>query len=100
MLKTDLEAWFKEAGLAHRISEIPEMTVASIAIEYKPAVGEYPVGISRIGGVPDLPKDIKWPVNWEEQPWYFLAQVNCKQIASVTKFKNFPRQGTFYIFVS
>jgi len=56
------------------------------------------IGGSRIGGLPDLPETLSWPVH-EGQAMAFLAQVNCGELEP-----NFvpylPDQGWLYFFVS
>lgn len=48
---------------------------------------------SRVYGLPHLPTDIEWP-----KDTYFAAQLNLEEIAQFKLWKNFPGQGTVYLF--
>ncbi len=41
------------------------------------------IGSSKLGGLPDVPKNFEWPY-WKEQPLSFLAQIN---MADISKFE-------------
>ena len=43
---------------------------------------DVPVGASKIGGAPDLPKDFEWP-SWNDRPLDFLAQINLAEVAGI-----------------
>ena len=82
-----------------------------------------PIGASRLGGLPDLPPDIEWPVrpafspsphepeNWRwtktdvadwigtPQPLSFLAQMNLSEVAARAGTEtNLPRKGMLWFF--
>lgn len=59
---------------------------------------EIPLGASKVGGVPDLPKGWKHPANKNGLYYLFHAQINCKEIAPFQKY--LPRKGMLYFFVS
>lgn len=56
-----------------------------------------PIGITKIGGKPDLPKDYKWPKN-DTQSLTFLAQINLEEIKKYDKDDIFPKTGMIYFF--
>ena len=52
---------------------------------------------SKIGGVPDTPKDFKWPI-WKEQPLSFLCQIDLGAIPRDFPRLDFERSGYLYFF--
>lgn len=74
---------------------------------------ELPIGASRIGGVPDLPKAVKWPrwsgsrlgpgfplhrIDFPEKGLHFIAQLNLKDLISFSTCKDLPPKGILYFF--
>ncbi|WMN07562.1 DUF1963 domain-containing protein [Marivirga arenosa] len=57
------------------------------------------VGISKIGGKPDLPKDFKWP-RANSKSMLFCAQYNLSELTPFDKESVLPITGFFYIFLS
>lgn len=73
---------------------------------------------SRFGGLPAMPKDWSWPAvdvwpkgdaSWfklprekwpefDQEPRWFLAQVNCADLAGLASARAFPREGMLYFF--
>ena len=53
-------------------------------------------GTSRIGGLPNLPKDIEWP-NWKEAPLAFLCQLDLSEIP-VGLAEKLPKSGGLFFF--
>lgn len=61
--------------------------------------GSSPVlGESRFFGSPDLPEGFIWPKDLEGYDLEFIAQINCKDIASYSDI--FPKSGMLYFFGS
>jgi len=56
-------------------------------------------GESKFGGKPDLPMDIKWPLNPDNEPMAFLAQINLKDIRSFDEINILPGKGMLYFFI-
>ncbi|MFD1990625.1 YwqG family protein [Paenibacillus nicotianae] len=65
--------------------------------------GSQQLGASRIGGYPDLPKHMKWPLTQDGEYMTSVAQLNLAQIAKEVGEDRlpdyFPRQGLLYFFV-
>lgn len=65
--------------------------------------GSQQVGVSRIGGYPDLPEHIKWPLTQNGEYMTSIAQLNLTQIANEVGTDRlpdfFPRQGLLCFFV-
>ncbi|MDZ7936028.1 MAG: YwqG family protein [Emticicia sp.] len=61
------------------------------------------IGNTRFGGMPDLPKSIKYPkfkydYDKTTYKYEFIAQINCEEIASLQDYM--PRKGMLYFFLS
>ncbi|AXT50893.1 DUF1963 domain-containing protein [Aquimarina sp. BL5] len=59
---------------------------------------EIPIGVSKVGGGPDLPKDWEHPANKNGLLYIFHAQINCKEIAAYQQY--LPRKGMLYFFIN
>ncbi len=55
-------------------------------------------GQSRIGGFPDLPESVTWPLHRSGKPLAFLAQINFSDIPPGSRLPDFPSQGMLYFF--
>ena len=56
-------------------------------------------GISRLGGVPDLPKGMSWPTAFSDQkPLLFLGQINLAEIHPFDANHELPSDGMLYFF--
>lgn len=58
------------------------------------------LGISKIGGQPDLPKDINWFKESNGKSLSFIAQINLKEIKSFDVDNLLPDSGVLYFFYS
>jgi uncharacterized protein YwqG len=98
-------------GLAEKADALMALVRPSIRIFTQPADdADLPVGVSKIGGEPDLPPGFEWPM-WEHEPlgWYaqhmekirslgFLAQFNLAELASYDVEYLLPPIGMLYFF--
>ena len=98
MQRIEIEQAFLKAGLKVRISALDQLTRNSIRLSTKP-VDESTLapGISKIGGHPDLPKDVKWP-ELNERPQSFLAQIRLADLQRFNSDKLLPEQGMLWFF--
>lgn len=79
---------------------------SSVDIKYKPADKALPVGVSKFGGKPHLPKDFVWPYYEgkgfgdviKNRPLSFLAQINLQEVKQYDKDKLLPENGMLYFF--
>jgi uncharacterized protein YwqG len=70
-------------------------------------IEEFPVGATRIGGMPDLPvvppgegwRGTSWPTI-EEQPMNFLAQFNLADLAGYASAAELPKSGLLSVFAA
>jgi len=57
-----------------------------------------PVGSSKFGGNPDLPKGMVYPFVDEEIAYTFVMQINCAEVVPFDKQGCFPKSGMLYLF--
>jgi len=69
--------------------------VSSGAIE---PLHEIPLGVSRLGGLPDLPPGAEWPRTPDGRPMSFLAQLNLAEAQGVRPETPLPPGGQLYFF--
>lgn len=55
------------------------------------------IGQSKIGGCPDLPKEIDW-FKFKEKPMSFVAQINLTEIKAFDLDNKLPNEGILYFF--
>ncbi len=98
----------EKAALEQAISQIPELAeFKDLIIDYS-TVATYlclnknqkdlPLGTSKVGGCPDLPKNMEHPKDKNGLLYVFHAQINCEEIAPYQHY--LPRQGVIYFFVN
>lgn len=71
----------------------------SIRIKTEQLQGEYVLGGSRMGGLPDLPLDTHWPTLENKYPMIFLGQINLKDLSSFSCASILPKDGILSFFV-
>jgi uncharacterized protein YwqG len=75
--------------------EIVQLLRPSIRIWPKKSAGS-PIG-SRFGGLPAVPPGWTWPFA-EEEPFVFLAQINCAELGELAQSHNLPDRGLLSFF--
>lgn len=55
------------------------------------------LGKSKIGGSPDLPKELDW-FEYKQKPMSFLAQINLKEVSEFDIDNKLPKKGILYFF--
>jgi uncharacterized protein YwqG len=98
MDKAGVRAAFVAAGLSRLLKDIDFLAKDSIRLRTKLA-GEYDVsiGASRIGGVPDVPPDFKWPER-NEVPQSFIAQLYLDEVYPYDTNGVLPSSGMLWFF--
>jgi len=97
----EYEQAFKAVKLEHKWSFFKEQLKPEIRLELtKTDEIDIPVASSKIGGKPDLPDDISWPIENNEAPLSFLAQINLAEIAPTGFNTELPTSGMLYFFYS
>lgn len=89
------------------VKKFEEIAKTSIKIDFDAVNNlELPIGASKFGGKPDLPKGFDWYYytgeNYEgiteERPLSFLAQINCEEVKKYDKDNLLPEKGIIYFF--
>lgn len=78
-------------NLEHNIKESLRLVTRQVAEE------ETPLGRTKIGGRPDLPDHVDWPV-WRNLPQYFVAQVNLCDLPDFDFLRVLPPEGILSFF--
>ena len=85
-------------NLSHQEAQIREILRPAILLQtHGIDEASLPLGQSKIGGVPDLPKHWNWPT-FDDQPLAFLAQVNLSEIPNNIERESLPQTGILYFF--
>jgi uncharacterized protein YwqG len=93
-----LIALIKEHGLEKYQQDILATVKPAIAITLAQE-GQGTIGQSRIGGYPDLPASLAWPVNATlNRPLYFILQLNLAELPSFPE-NSLPKTGMLYLFL-
>lgn len=102
-----MRALLESNGLSRISDAVVSLTIPSIRLtltrcgyddlNLDAVIDQSPVGISKIGGNPDLPPNFDWPL-WEEMPLSFVAQFNVADIAPLDVEKALPKSGILYFF--
>lgn len=93
-----VRAAFEAAGLSRVLKDIDSLAKDSIRLHTKLA-GEYDLsmGASRIGGVPDVPSDFKWPER-KGVPQSFIAQIALEEVHPFDRDGELPSRGMLWFF--
>src|SRR5262245_9213006 len=70
----------------------------SIRLVARPLADEPPLGASRIGGCPDLPRGMKWPRRDGEGPYRFVLQISLAEVAAFDVARVLPKAGLLSFF--
>lgn len=88
----------EEYELSHHEEQIIAALKPCIRLTTVPrTTKDFPVGVSRFGGIPDLPKSIEYP-SFEGRPLTFLAQLNLEELSSFDTNKLLPSAGILFFF--
>lgn len=87
-----------EHGLLHSSAELLELARPAIRIHSR-RVGatDLPVGASKMGGLPDLPPGVDWPL-YKGQPLALLAQFSMSEVSVNDAEGALPQTGMLYFF--
>jgi len=87
-----------EHGLAARRDVLAAMLRPAVALKTRPVTDDdLAVGATRVGGEPDLPHDLAWPVG-EEGPLLFVLQVRLRQVEPFDLEGLLPADGLLSVF--
>jgi len=98
MNKFDLQATFQSAGLARLTKDIDALAKASIRLVTTSVTeATLGIGVSRLGGVPDVAPDFVWP-EWKGLPQSFIAQIRLEDAHPYDVDGVLPAQGLLWFF--
>ena len=98
MDKAGVREAFVKAGLSRVLKDLdflvrPSIRLSTTAVEE----ASLKIGISKLGGVPDLPPGVAWP-QWKGVPQSFIAQICLEDVQSYDVNKVLPSQGMLWFF--
>jgi uncharacterized protein YwqG len=102
--RENLRKLIREAGVGALEEELMKHARPSIRVETTPVEDEatIPIGQSKIGGRPDLPRDTEWPkvnvVGDKIRSLPFIAQFNLQEVAPHDEEGLLPEHGILYFF--
>ena len=95
MNREEIVKLLDESGLEAYREAIASWIFPSYQLHLKPSQEEdLPAGSSKVGGRPDLPTDVEWPM-WKDYHQSFLAQIN---LADVPSASTLPASGLLSFF--
>jgi uncharacterized protein YwqG len=98
MDKAGVQEAFVKAGLSRVIKDIDFLVRPSIRLSTTPVEeASLKIGVSKLGGVPDLPPDVSWP-QWKGVPQSFIAQIRLEDVQPYDANKVLPSQGMLWFF--
>lgn len=96
-LKSQLKAECAALNLSEYFNKTEKFIKNSILMALE-QVDELPLGKSKIGGLPDLPKHEHWFANDDGQPMSFVAQINFAEVKAFDLDNKLPPTGILYLF--
>jgi uncharacterized protein YwqG len=89
---------FEQAGISRLLKDLDALAKPSIRI-YPTPVDEdcLPVGVSKVGGLPDLPPDLTWP-EFGGHPQSFIAQIRLEEVKPYDAEDVLPAAGMLWFF--
>lgn len=97
-MKLEIVDVMRDGGLSQVAEELENQRMHSIRLkaEVMPEA-ELKLGVSKLGGLPDLPKGTEWP-KWQDEPLSFIAQLRMSDIAAYDVENALPQSGVLYFF--
>lgn len=94
----DLKSRFVATSLSTRADQLVALAKPCIRL-HRSARADWllPVGSSKIGGCPDVPKSFEWP-SWQGTPLAFLAQLDLSNLVDSEPAAVLPRSGLLSFF--
>lgn len=96
----EMEALLMDYGLSGYDEQIKEAVRSSVHIIPEPAGDErIPIGASKMGGLPDLPKGVDWfRQELTDIPLSFICQINFAEVKPYDAEDRLPVNGILYVF--
>jgi hypothetical protein len=96
--RAEIDVLFAEAGLSEFAHVLPRPSVRIYPTRVEQAT--LAIGVSKLGGHPDLPKDVAWPRAKDGEPMRFLAQLWVEDLAAHLPPGALPFGGTLSFFAA
>jgi uncharacterized protein YwqG len=98
MDQDQISALLEKAGLGRVSGDIKKIQQAAVRLVSQ-AAGSQPLkaAVSRLGGLPDLPQEIAWPL-LNGVPQSFIAQIRLEEIKPFISNADIPSSGMLYFF--
>jgi uncharacterized protein YwqG len=98
MDQDQISALLEKAGLGRVSGDIEKIQQAAVRLVSQTA-GSQPLkaAVSRLGGLPDLPQEIAWPL-LNGVPQSFIAQIRLEEIKPFISNADIPSSGMLYFF--
>ncbi|GAA0380773.1 YwqG family protein [Paenibacillus motobuensis] len=97
--KNRLERMVREHQFEHALGYLQESVRQGIRWSKKELEDYRESGASRIGGDPDLPMSLEWPLDSDGTPMTFLAQLRLSELTAQDESSLLPKEGMLYFFV-
>jgi hypothetical protein len=95
--RDELRTLLTENGLARIVDALADLAVPTVGISIRGVDdGSILIGVSKVGGCPDLPPGVEWPA-WHE-PMAFIGQFNLVEVAPSERTGLLPTQGLLSFF--
>ena len=96
----NLRSKYEEYGLGRIFEEIKSYAKNAMEISIKVSDDQQiPIGASKFGGSPDLPRSEPWPVTEQTgEPLHFIAQINFSEVSEFDTQSELPSRGMLYLF--
>ncbi|GAB6460792.1 YwqG family protein [Bacillus luti] len=102
MRKINIDKFISVFGEQYNFPEIEKIKPVlkdTVHLYREPNADEnIPVGTSKFGGSPDLPKGMKYPYYSEEVAYSFIMQLDCSILKTYDKSNKLPKEGMLYLF--
>jgi uncharacterized protein YwqG len=85
------------AGLGRLVPDVMRLVSPSIRLVQTGQAAGIPVGVSRLGGSPDLPPQAPWPA-WKGIPMSFVGQLRLEELAPLDPLRRLPAAGLLSFF--
>lgn len=97
----EIEKAFEALALQQYFEAVKPGIRDKIDLELQPANdNDLSIGASRIGGQPDLPSGMPWPVDGNTAPLSFIGQLNCAELSLSDGSGLLPKTGLLSFFYS
>ncbi len=97
-MNAELKSKLEEMGLARVSDQLLALSRMSVRfVTTKSDDKKIPIGVSKVGGQPDLPPHVSYP-GWNGEPLAFLAQINLADLGDFNTISELPPSGILSFF--